>query len=268
MTVFKTNYEMILAHNNIGDSYTMAPNDFMDMTSEEFAAIYLSLQVPEKAHNVQIENVEDDFVPAAVPNAIDWKASGHVTPVKNQGSCGSCWAFSATATIESQYKVSGKQANPDLAEQQLNDCSWPQGNMGCNGGWPTSAFQYVQAHGITNTSNYKYTARDGTCAVNGGDNKIGGYKEIPYGNCNALTTALASQPISVCVDASNWSFYKDGVLKNCGTNINHAVLLTGQDNAGNWNIKNSWGTGWGTSGYITLAPGNTCGVCYYAAYTN
>lgn len=205
----------------------------------------------------EVANTNNDF--EAPSNDIDWTTKGGVSRVKNQGQCGSCWAFSATGVMESWAKIKGQ--NPDLSEQQLVDCSKPQGNHGCSGGWPSSALNYVKANGIASESEYPYTAKDGTCRKQGGSFKIGGYKSDS--GCNGLTSDINNHPISVTVDASNWSSYKSGVLSACKTSINHAVLLVGVV-GGNWKIKNSWGTGWGEGGYIRLAGGNTCGVCQYA----
>jgi len=143
MAVFYRNYEMIKSHNaRKGETYSMASNQFMDLTSEEFVATYLTLNEENKPTDVQEMIVDEDFT---APNAIDW--SSKVTSVKNQGSCGSCWAFSATATLESHALITGK-GNHNFSEQQLVDCSRSYGNQGCNGGWPSSAINYIKDHGI------------------------------------------------------------------------------------------------------------------------
>jgi len=259
MMVFKENFEMIEAHNADADqTYVMAANQFMDLTTEEFAATYLTLYVEPR----DVEETESVSAPAA---AINWVAKGDVSPVKNQGSCGSCWAFSANAQIESWSRINGK-GQVNLSEQQLVDCSRSFGNQGCNGGWMDNAFQYIVKYGITSTAEYPYAGRDQTCKFNGGNFHIGGFTDVAAGNCGSLTTALGGQPVAVAVDATNWSFYAGGVFKNCAANLNHGVLLVGVDAAGNWNIKNSWGTGWGNAGFITLAPNNTCGLCNAASY--
>ena len=188
---------------------------------------------------------------------VDWTKSGKVSKVKNQGQCGSCWAFSATGAMESWSLFKGQSVS--LSEQQLVDCSRPQGNQGCNGGWPASALNYVQSKGITTSSAYPYVAKDQTCKTQGGSFKISGHTS--YSGCSGLVSGIASHPISVAVDANKWSSYKTGVFSSCGTSIDHAVLLVGIV-GGNWKIKNSWGTGWGESGYIRLSgTGNTCGIC-------
>ena len=187
---------------------------------------------------------------------IDWCGKGKVSRVKNQGQCGSCWAFSATGVTESFFLM--KDHRVDLSEQQLVDCSGSYGNHGCNGGWPSSAIKYIAAHGIASESEYPYAAKNQPCKKQGGSTKVGGQKS--FSGCSGLTSGISAHPISVTVDAGKWSSYHSGVFNNCGTSINHAVLLVGKV-GGNWKIKNSWGTSWGEGGYIRLHDGDTCGVC-------
>ena len=181
---------------------------------------------------------------------------GAVTPIKNQGQCGSCWAFSTTGTVEGYSKiVKGKLQS--FSESQLVDCD--SANFGCNGGWPYKALNYVKTKGIASEAEYPYVPRTMSCKKQGGSFKI---SRVATGSgCSKLVSNINTQPTSVCVDASNWSFYRSGVFSNCGTSINHAVLAVGYDASGNWLVKNSWGTSWGMSGYITLKSGSTCGVC-------
>lgn len=147
-----------------------------------------------------------------------------------------------------------------LSEQQLVDCSGSYGNQGCNGGWPSSALKYVKDKGLSTESEYPYTAKTGTCKKQGGSFKISSVSSVS--SCSGLSNGIQSRPLSVTVDATNWSRYSSGVFSNCAANINHAVLLVGMSSS-YWKIKNSWGTGWGEQGYIRLATGNTCGVCNY-----
>jgi C1A family cysteine protease len=254
--IFERNLAQIEKHNsNNAETYKKGINQFTIYTAEEFETIFLTPMPLFGAP--QLDEVMGET------NDIDWTTQGKVTPVKNQRSCGSCWAFSATGVIESFFLVK-KSQTLDLSEQQLVDCSRPQGNQGCNGGWPTSAVKYVISNGLTSTAAYPYTAKDGSCKTQGGETKITGQKAAS--GCSGLTTAITSSPISVTVDATNWSQYKSGVFNNCKSSINHAVLLVGVKD-GNWKIKNSWGSTWGETGYIRLAGGNTCGLCQYAGVT-
>ena len=126
-----------------------------------------------------------------------------------------------------------------------------------------SGFKYVRDHGIVHEDEYPYTGKQGTCQKNGGPFKISGFTDIR--SCNDLALAVASRPVSVAVDATNWSTYRGGVFNNCKTSLNHGVTLVGvNDNA--WTIKNSWGSTWGEKGFIRLSRGNTCGVCNAASF--
>lgn len=230
----------------------MGVNQFTVFTTEEFAERFLT-PMP----MVGFPKGDDTMVEIG---DVDWVSQGGVSRVKNQASCGSCWAFSATGVMESFALISRKQT-VDLSEQQLVDCSRPQGNQGCNGGWPSNALKYVISNGITTESAYPYAGRDQACKTQGGSFRISGQKS--FSGCSGLTNGISSSPISVTVDATNWSPYRSGVFSNCGASINHAVLLVGVV-GGAWKIKNSWGTSWGESGYIRLNGGNTCGLCNYA----
>jgi C1A family cysteine protease len=252
--IFEKNIIMIEKHNaDASQTYKMGINQFTVYTTEEFAMRFLNV-LPTEENAIQEESQVE------IIGDIDWVAQGKVSGVKNQGSCGSCWAFSATGTMESWALITGKGSH-SLSEQQLVDCSRAQGNQGCNGGWPSNALNYVKSYGIASESEYRYAAKDQNCQKNGGTFKIAGQQS--YSGCNALTSGINSRPIAIAVDATNWSPYTSGVFSNCKTTLNHAVLLVGVI-GGNWKVKNSWGTTWGEKGYIRLAAGNTCGLCNHA----
>ena len=128
-----------------------------------------------------------------------------------------------------------------------------------------NAFKFVKANGIVHDDEYPYKAVKQTCKTATGPFKISGFTDVK--TCNDLTNAVQGRPVSVAVDATNWSNYKSGVFNNCKTSLNHGVLLVGIV-GGNWRVKNSWGTSWGESGFIRLASGNTCGLCNVASYPN
>jgi len=196
-------------------------------------------------------------------SSIDWREEGAVSIVKDQGACGSCWAFAATGVLESAIRIEDKERNDVFSEQDLVDCSRNYGNQGCNGGWMDSAYEYIIDHGIASETDYPYTAIDGACQTRARTSPMKDYVDTP--GCDDLVNALAGQPIAVAVDASNWSLYRGGVMSRCGTAINHGVLVVGVTDD-YWIVKNSWSTQWGEAGYIRLARGNTCDVCSYPSY--
>jgi C1A family cysteine protease len=227
----------------------MGVNQFTGMTDEEFAAAYLT---PRKTSNAHSEKVTIN----AIIGDVDWVAQGKVSGLKNQGNCGSCWAFSAVAVLESWALFKGQTVN--LSEQQLVDCSHSYGNNGCNGGLNYKGLAYVKDHGLTTTSAYPYTAKTQTCQTQGGSFKISGVTTVK--GCASIQTAIQSHPIGVSADATNWSRYSSGIFSNCAQSINHDIQLVGYTSS-YYTIKNSWGATWGEKGFIRLAPGNTCGIC-------
>jgi len=196
----------------------------------------------------------------------DWRREGAVTPVKNQGQCGSCWAFSATENIESVFYLA-KKSLPVLGPQQIVDCD--RKCYGCSGGWPYLAYEYIIGYGGQDSeSSYPYTARDGSCRPNknGIAATISRYNQISH-NENIIQSQLATvAPFSICVDASKWYLYQGGILSanQCGTGLDHCVQLVGYDTTSSpaaWLVRNSWGTGWGESGFIRLQMFHgTCGM--------
>jgi len=196
-----------------------------------------------------------------------------VTPIKNQGQCGSCWSFSATGAIEGALVAEGGSL-ASLSEQQLVDCSTSYGNDGCNGGLMDYAFEYVIAHkGITSEKNYPYSATGpNACQSKPSVASISGYCDVAQNNEKALAFAVSKAPVSVAIEAdqSCFQFYSGGVMadKSCGTQLDHGVLAVGYGTSGSqkyWNVKNSWGTSWGLNGYIWLgkdvAGTGGAGIC-------
>uniref|UniRef100_A0A2C9JS98 Peptidase C1A papain C-terminal domain-containing protein n=1 Tax=Biomphalaria glabrata TaxID=6526 RepID=A0A2C9JS98_BIOGL len=214
-----------------------------------------------------------------LPATVNWTSLGYVTDVKDQGQCGSCWAFSATGALEGQiYKKTGQLIS--LSEQNLVDCSGAYGNQGCNGGWMNSAFNYIRDNkGINTAVSYPYEAINGACRFNSAN--VGatdtGFVNIAQSE-SALQNAVATVgPLSVAINAGLYTFqlYSGGIYydKNCNpANLNHGVLLTGYGTSSNgkayWLVKNSWGKSWGQEGYIQMSRNrnNNCGIASAASY--
>eukprot|EP00483_Globobulimina_turgida_P012506 UN12529 len=206
------------------------------------------------------ETFDEEAVPA--PDSVDWTTKGVVTPVKNQGQCGSCWAFSATGAIECQYAIKNGKLN-SLSEQQLVDCAGSSyGCAGCNGGQMTGAMRYAAAAGgLCSESAYSYTARNGQCKSSSCGTKYDhntGIAAVTARSETALVTATAAGCVSIGIEADQTAFqhYSGGVLTGtCGTRIDHGVLVVGYGTSGSqqyWKVKNSWGASWGDHGYILI----------------
>ena len=214
--------------------------------------------------------------------SVDWRTKGAVTPVKNQGSCGSCWAFSSTGALEgSNFIKTGKLLS--FAEQQLVDCATQAagyGNYGCGGGLQQYAFHYYQYYEAEVEANYPYTAKDGTCKYSAADISgvnVASYQFADADNADQMKAAVAKQPVSVSIEADRAVFqqYTSGIFDStsCGTNLDHATLVVGygsENGTEYWIMKNSWGTSWGEEGYMRLAMQSTgegiCGIQHEPLY--
>jgi cathepsin L len=274
LEVYKNNLAIVEDHNRRNLGFTLAMNLFADLTNEEFRQLYL--QPAFNGSELPQVNVHDDVSSTAA--AVDWRTKGAVTGVKNQGQCGSCWAFSATGAVEGAYHIAKGQLISS-SEQQLVDCSRSFGNMGCNGGLMDNAFKYIiqSSKGLDTESSYPYTAKDGQCKFNPGNigTRITSYKDVQKGSEAALQSALDGRPVSVAIDASQSSFqlYHSGVYYEArcsSSNLDHGVLAVGygSDTGNYFIVKNSWGAGWGMQGYILMSKGknNNCGIATAASY--
>ena len=277
-TTFKANYARVLDFNNVHAEthgwWMGTEGPWMDLTTEEFKA-QMTLQTSEERTGQAFTHGEVE-----VPKAVDWrKTKNVVTPVKNQGMCGSCWSFSTAGSIEGLYALKNGSMR-SFSEQELVDCD--QYDMGCNGGLMDNAFKWVKEHGLTDEKTYSYHGTRGQCSASkeaSNPFKITGHADVPHGNEKALQQAISQQPVSVAVDATLWQFYFggvfNGVLGHCGAQLDHGVLAVGYNVAGAgkksyYIVKNSWGKTWGESGYIRVRANHgkdgMCAIAKMASY--
>ena len=264
---FKTTLAQLATENSkISNTFRVAANKFADWTNAEYKRM---LGYKPMGVNLQAE----EFVEVgAIPDSIDWRTKGAVNAIKDQGQCGSCWAFSAVGSMEGWNQI--KTGNlKSLSEQQLVDCAGGQyGNEGCNGGDMGTAIDYSHDNGNEAESVYPYTAVDGTCAYDATkviSTPTANHVNVAQNNALALKTAIASGPISVAIEADTFvfQFYSGGILnsKACGTSLDHGVVAVGYgaDSTGKayYIVRNSWGASWGVNGYINIAIVDGAGIC-------
>jgi len=267
---FKANYDKVSADDST--EYKLSLNKFADLSFEEFSGLYLGVKSSPVSKSY-CKNKEEEQVDQSV-TSIDWQKLNKVTAVRDQGQCGSCWAFSTMASVESRMVMNGSADvnSLDLSEQQLVDCSnGYKRESGCDGGMMVDAFQYLhtkQASGVASEQSYPYKARDSKCKKNqqGVEGSTTWDACYTAKTCAGLQSRLTKAPASVGVNATDkWQLYESGVLKatkqDCGSvdDINHGVFAVGFDTEqGFWRIKNSWGASWGENGYIRLSTNSKC----------
>jgi C1A family cysteine protease len=271
---------------NPANTFTLGHNAFSDLSGDEFAAHHkLGPYSPGVPSLPQLES--DDPIVATtrraleeqlfLPDYINWVQMGAVTPIKNQGSCGSCWAFSTTGALEgARFLKTGELVA--LSEQNLLDCDHV--DLACNGGLMDNAFKFDEkSGGLCSEQDYPYEAkRNDVCNPSNCTDVPGSivstFIDVPPGNVTALISAIAMQPISIAIEASQFvfQFYKSGVINDdsCGSrgSIDHGVLAVGygtdlETQVPYFLVKNSWGPEWGASGYVKIGrhSKNPFGIC-------
>ncbi|PNT62012.1 hypothetical protein BRADI_5g24027v3 [Brachypodium distachyon] len=280
--VFRDNLRYVDQHNAAADaglhSFRLGLNRFADLTNEEYRDTYLGVRtkpVRERRLSGRYQAADNE----ELPESVDWREKGAVAKVKDQGGCGSCWAFSAIAAVEGINQiVTGDMIA--LSEQELVDCDTSY-NQGCNGGLMDYAFEFIINNGgIDSEEDYPYKERDNRCDANKKNAKvvtIDGYEDVPVNSELSLKKAVANQPISVAIEAGGRAFqlYKSGIFTGrCGTALDHGVTAVGygsENGKDYWIVKNSWGTVWGEDGYVRLernikATSGKCGIAIEPSY--
>ncbi|KAJ1179153.1 hypothetical protein NDU88_004389 [Pleurodeles waltl] len=276
LPTFTANRRRVEEHNAEKHSFQLGLNQFSDLTFEEFKKLYLWSE-PQNC-----SATGGKHLPRSVqyPDSMDWRKKGNfVTPVKNQGPCGSCWTFSTTGCLESAVAIAtGKLLS--LSEQQLVDCAQAFNNHGCNGGLPSQAFEYIRYNrGIMSEDAYPYTAENGTCHFQPGKAAalVKDVVNITMNDELGMVQAVGnSNPVSFAFQVtSDFMLYARGVYKSdtcekTPDKVNHAVLAVGYGQEGDmpyWIVKNSWGPRWGMDGYFNIERGsNMCGLATCASY--
>ncbi|XP_044758492.1 procathepsin L-like isoform X2 [Coccinella septempunctata] len=248
---------------------------FADWTKEEFMEYVNRGSL--KSRNRRRRSLTQTSNNITLPTYVNWVEKGAVTEVKDQGLCGSCYAFSTIGSLESNNKITNGNLIP-LSEQQLIDCSWEQGNYGCEGGLASNALQYVQEFGIEGELDYPYQEDNGNCRYNKSKvvTKVKGFVEIDEGSEQELQIAVATVgPVSVAIDATfELQGYDYGILDDhfCTTyELNHYVVVVGfgvENGIEYYLVKNSWGKDWGDHGYFKIVRNkeNRCGIATMAVY--
>uniref|UniRef100_A0A5B7A833 Actinidain n=1 Tax=Davidia involucrata TaxID=16924 RepID=A0A5B7A833_DAVIN len=281
--IFKDNLRFIDEHNSENRAYKVGLNRFADLTNEEYRSLYLGMRTDAKRRFLKYKSVSQRYAFRAgdkLPESVDWRERGAVAPIKDQGNCGSCWAFSTVVAVEGINQIATGELI-SLSEQELVDCDRSY-NSGCNGGLMDYAFQFIIANGGMDTEDdYPYQGVDGKCdpaRKNAKVVSIDGFEDVPPFDEKALKKAVAHQPVSVAIEASGRAlqFYLSGIFTSeCGMALDHGVAVVGygtENGVDYWIVRNSWGTSWGENGYIRMERNvadtytGKCGIAMQPSY--
>jgi C1A family cysteine protease len=276
--IFKDNLRFVDEHNEKNLSYRLGLTRFADLTNDEYRSKYLGAKMEKKGERRTSLRYEAR-VGDELPESIDWRKKGAVAEVKDQGGCGSCWAFSTIGAVEGINQiVTGDLIT--LSEQELVDCDTSY-NEGCNGGLMDYAFEFIIKNGgIDTDKDYPYKGVDGTCdqiRKNAKVVTIDSYEDVPTYSEESLKKAVAHQPISIAIEAGGRAFqlYDSGIFDgSCGTQLDHGVVAVGygtENGKDYWIVRNSWGKSWGESGYLRMArniasSSGKCGIAIEPSY--
>lgn len=288
--IFVENLIKIALHNAKNGDWSMGMNQFGHLKPEEFKKIYASGLLPPSLKNLRSTPSFRSNITRAVyrrmeneqlPTEVNWITAGAVTPVKNQGACGSCWSFSTTGALEGAYFIANKKL-VSFSEQELVACD--PVDQGCRGGLMDNAYEWIEKNGgLCSEDSYPYTSgqgQRGMCKKSGckivPNSAPSKFFDVPHSEAS-LESAVAKQPVAIAIEADQtaFQFYQKGVLTaKCGANLDHGVLVVGygtEDGQDYWLVKNSWGATWGDHGYIKLArglkqQGGECGILLSPSY--
>jgi len=270
--IFKRNFINILSVDESIGGYKVGITKFSDLSTDEFRTKFLTLKMKQGMCHQSKLHFLSELEYFEIDETLDWREKGGVSPVKDQGQCGSCWAFSAVAFLESQALVKNKQALL-FSEQQLVDCDRETGDAGCGGGLMQSAFDYIEQKGIEADSNYPYKGKEGTCTYNKSIattevTNVKCYEGLSVDEIKKYLNTVG--PLAIAVSAHEFQMYDSGVLSCTSNHLDHGVLLVGYGKEADqeyWVVKNSWGKNWGESGFIRISTkdGESCGIGEYVS---
>jgi cathepsin L len=270
--IFEEAHEQIEAHNAEGNTWTLGHNQFSDWHADEYKVL---LGYKPELRTAQYQDIAPTPFTPTNADSVNWVTAGAVTPVKDQGSCGSCWSFSTTGALEGAHFIASGNLE-SYSEMQFVDCDYGlTKNLGCNGGLMDKAFTYAETNAITTEEAYPYVPKHSSCdssKLAGASLKVSSFVDVEVNNVEALKAQLVKGPVSVAIEADKLVFqrYKTGVITGpkCGTNLDHGVLAVGfgtEDGTDYFLVKNSWNSSWGDNGYVKIgqvsdAPEGVCGI--------